>query len=268
MDHRINTGAGMEWIDEGTGPVILPLHGLFGDIHDWADFVEDFKRVGRILVPRLPVYTLPPQDANVTALVGWVHRFIEHHRLTAINLVGNSLGGLLALMYVRAYPERINTLTLTGSSGLRENAMAGNALRGRSSYRRDDYDLVRSIAEMTVYDPGKAPAQRVKDVFEVINDDAKVANIIGVVKSGMRMKMAQALPQIAHATCLIWGRDDTITPPDVAEEFHTLIPDSDLFWIDRCRHAPMAEHPREFNELLFAWYEKRRVIRGLSRSAG
>jgi 2-hydroxy-6-oxonona-2,4-dienedioate hydrolase len=45
----------------------------------------------------------------------------------------------------------------------------------------------------------------------------------------------------------------------VAEEFHKLLPDSELFWVDRCGHAPMMEHPEEFNRLLEAWLKKRQL---------
>ena len=57
-------------------------------------------------------------------------------------------------------------------------------------------------------------------------------------------------------TCLIWGRNDTITPPEVAEDFNKLIENSELFWIDKCGHAPMMEHPQEFNRILKEWLDK------------
>jgi len=55
---------------------------------------------------------------------------------------------------------------------------------------------------------------------------------------------------------LIWGAQDTITPPHVAEEFHTLIPQSELFWIDNCGHAAMMEHPDTFNGIVDRWLAK------------
>ena len=50
-----------------------------------------------------------------------------------------------------------------------------------------------------------------------------------------------------------------VTPPNVAEEFNELLPDSDLYWIDKCGHAAMMEHPDEFNEILNEWLEKRNI---------
>ena len=57
-------------------------------------------------------------------------------------------------------------------------------------------------------------------------------------------------------TCLIWGENDSVTPPDVAEEFHKLLPNSELYWLDKCGHAPMMERPNEFNILLEKWLKK------------
>jgi pimeloyl-ACP methyl ester carboxylesterase len=58
-------------------------------------------------------------------------------------------------------------------------------------------------------------------------------------------------------TCIIWGKNDTVTPPEVAKEFNDLLPDSELFWIDKCGHAAMMEHPDEFNNILHAWLKSR-----------
>ena len=65
--------------------------------------------------------------------------------------------------------------------------------------------------------------------------------------------MAKDLPNLNPPTCIIWGKNDIVTPPEVAEEFHDLLPNSDLFWIDKCGHAPMMEHPNEFNTILDNW---------------
>ena len=62
--------------------------------------------------------------------------------------------------------------------------------------------------------------------------------------------MSKEITQIQVPTLLIWGLNDTITPPYVAHEFNRLIPNSKLFFIDECCHAPMMEKPVEFNHIL------------------
>ena len=68
--------------------------------------------------------------------------------------------------------------------------------------------------------------------------------------------MAKDLPEMKQPTCLLWGENDNVTPPEVAEEFHKLLPNSELYWLDKCGHAPMMERPKQFNIYLEAWLKK------------
>ena len=60
-----------------------------------------------------------------------------------------------------------------------------------------------------------------------------------------------------HQPVLFGEKNDTVTPPEVADEFNTLLPDSNLYWIEKCGHAPMMEHPQEFNKILHHWLKTR-----------
>jgi pimeloyl-ACP methyl ester carboxylesterase len=71
--------------------------------------------------------------------------------------------------------------------------------------------------------------------------------------------MAKDLPNMPQPTCIIWGKQDNVTPPNVAEEFNEKLPNSDLFWIDKCGHAAMMEHPEQFNTILHDWLQKREL---------
>ena len=71
--------------------------------------------------------------------------------------------------------------------------------------------------------------------------------------------MAKDLPKMHQPTCIIWGRQDNVTPPNVAVEFHEKLPNSSLFWIDKCGHAAMMEHPDEFNQILFKWLQDKNI---------
>ena len=159
----------------------------------------------------------------------------------------------MALIYTREHPEMVNSLVLTASSGLYENAF------GSSFPRRDDKEFIREKVALTFYDPKHATDALVDECFELVNDRNRVLRILAIAKSAIRHNMANDLPKMNMPSCLIWGRNDTITPPEVADQFHEKLPDSDLYWIDKCGHAPMMEHPEEFNRLLDAWLEKRDI---------
>ena len=80
--------------------------------------------------------------------------------------------------------------------------------------------------------------------------------VLMMAKSAIRHNMKDDLPNITQKTCIIWGENDKVTPPEVGREFHQEIPNSDLFWIDKCGHAPMIEQPKKFNRILLDWLKK------------
>jgi len=90
----------------------------------------------------------------------------------------------------------------------------------------------------------------VDEVFEITKNRLKVIKIISLAKSAIRHNLGEELNQINQPTLLIWGKNDIVTPPFVAEEFKKLIPNSQLHFIDKCGHAPMMEVPAEFNIIL------------------
>jgi 2-hydroxy-6-oxonona-2,4-dienedioate hydrolase len=238
------------YMDVGDGPPLIFLHGLFGALSNFEGPIAHFSERFRVLMPMLPLYTLPMLNTNVPALADFLDRFIRHKGLSAVNLLGNSLGGHVALVYCTKHADTVRTLTLTGSSGLYENAFGG------SFPRREDKEYLRRKIALTFHDPRHATDELVEECHATVNDKAKLIRILSLAKSAIRHNMARELPNLKMPVCLVWGRQDTITPPHVAEEFHSLIPNSELFWIDECGHAAMMEHPDTFNAIVDKWLAK------------
>ena len=247
MEELIKREGGFEYVEQGEGPVILVLHGLFGALSNFQDVLQHFSSHYRVVIPMMPIYSLPVLDTNVKSLAKFIHKFIQFKGFEKVNLLGNSLGGHVALVYSVRHPEKVQTLTLTGSSGLYENTM------GQSYPRKGNIDYVRERVQYTFYDPNTATEELVQECYSIVNDRAKTLKILSLAKSAIRHNMAEDLPNIHIPTCLIWGKQDTITPPEVGEEFNKLMPNSDLFWIDQCGHAPMMEKPEEFNTIYESW---------------
>jgi pimeloyl-ACP methyl ester carboxylesterase len=186
----------------------------------------------------------------VGGLQKYLHKFMEARNYKEAHLLGNSLGGHVALLYVIKHPERVRSLILTGSSGLFENGM------GDSYPKRGDYEYIKKKTQITFYDPKTATKELVDEVYEIVNNRLKAVKIIALAKSAIRNNLGEELNQIKQPTLLIWGNNDTITPPFVAREFHKLIPNSELYFIDKCGHAPMMEVPEEFNQILHKFLTK------------
>lgn len=241
---------GYKYIDEGAGEVLLLLHGLFGALSNWEGVVNHFKANYRVVIPLLPIYDMPLKQAGLEGLQKFVEGFIALKEFDNMNLVGNSLGGHVALMYTLANPSKVNTLALTGSSGLFENSMGG------SFPKRGSYEYIKERVQYTFYDPNTATKELVDEVFETTKSIPKCLRIVAIAKSAQRHNMAKEILKIQQPTLLVWGLNDTITPPHVAHEFNKLIPNTQLNFIDKCCHAPMMEHPEKFNVILSEFLKK------------
>ena len=251
MGTEVKTEGKFSYVEAGNGPTLLILHGLFGALSNFKDVFNHFSSRYRVVIPMLPIYDLPLLNTNVKSLAKHLHLFIKFKGYTNVHLLGNSLGGHVALVYSSRHGDNVASLTLTGSSGLYENAFGG------SFPRREDYDFIKKKVAVTFYDPKHATDELVDECFQTVNDKNKLIRILSLAKSAIRHNMRKEIPKLKMPTCLIWGKNDIVTPPDVAEEFHELLPNSDLFWINECGHAPMMEHPQEFNKILDEWLSNR-----------
>ena len=225
-------------------PVILLLHGLFGALSNFRYLLDDFSTNYNVVVPMLPIYDLDVKKTGLGGLLSFTESFVQDLEYDSINILGNSLGGHIAQLYVLRHPDKINTMTLTGSSGLFESGM------GDGYPRRGDKDYIaRKVAE-TFYDPTVASEDLIEEVFETVNNREKALKIVITAKSALKHNISEELEKIVCPTLLVWGIQDSITPPFVGEKFHELIKNSTLKMIDRCGHAPMMEVPNEFNVIL------------------
>lgn len=251
MENELIKDGKFKYIEIGEGKPIIILHGLMGGLSNFEGVTSHFPPKGyKVLIPELPLYSMPMLKTTVKNFARYLKRFIDHKDLHDVILLGNSLGGHIGLLHTKMYPENIKALIITGSSGLYESAM------GDGYPKRGDYEFIKKKAQDVFYDPEVATKEIVDEVFATVNDRIKLVKTLAIAKSAIRHNMAQDLPKMKTPTCIIWGKNDSVTPPDVAELFDELLPNSDLFWIDKCGHAPMMEHPGEFNTILNAWLEK------------
>jgi len=252
MEENLITEGKFKYVEIGEGTAIIILHGLMGGLSNFHGVSDYFPKKGyKVLIPKLPIYEMPMMKTNVKQFAKFLKKFIEFKGLKDVILLGNSLGGHVGLLHTKLYPEMVKALVITGSSGLYESAM------GDGYPRRGDYEFIKEKAQNVFYDPAVATKEIVDEVFATVNDRSKIVKTLAIAKSAIRHNMAKDLPKMKTPTCIIWGENDGVTPPDVADLFHELLPDSDLFWMEKCGHAPMMEHPEEFNQILDAWLVKR-----------
>jgi 2-hydroxy-6-oxonona-2,4-dienedioate hydrolase len=250
MSYEIKQQDKYRFVEEGSGEPLMLLHGLFGALSNFTGLIEYFRHHNRVVVPMLPLFELDILHSTVGGLAKFVHKFIEARGYENVHLLGNSLGGHVALIHILKHPEKIKSLILTGSSGLFESGM------GDTYPKRGDYEYIKKKTELTFYDPRTASKELVDEVYSIVNNRLKAIKIISLAKSAIRNNLGEELNQVKQPTLLVWGNNDTITPPFVAREFNKLIPNSELYFIDKCGHAPMMEVPDEFNVILHKFLKK------------
>jgi pimeloyl-ACP methyl ester carboxylesterase len=243
MSHlEIVEESGFKYMETGgTGQPIVLLHGLLGALSNFEGIINHFSPTHNVVVPILPLFEISLRSLSVTKLVEYVEEFIEFKAYDKVHVLGNSLGGHIAQLYTLKHPDKVLSMTLTGSSGLFESAM------GTTFPKRGNYEYMKQKAESVFYDPAVATKELVDDVYTTVNDLKKARCVVAIAKSAVRHNLEDRLHHIKTPTLLIWGIQDSVTPIWVGEKFNEKIPNSELVKVDKCGHAPMMERPELFN---------------------
>lgn len=254
MNFYVREDGGFKYIDEGEGEVLLLLHGLFGALSNWDRVIQDFSKEYRVVIPLMPIYEMPIKEAGIEGLVTFIEKFVAYKGLSDLTVLGNSLGGHVGLVYTLENTANVKRIVLTGSSGLFENSMGG------SFPKRGSYEYIKERVEYTFYSPATATKELVDEVFDITKSIPMCMRIVAIAKSAQRHNLAKEISKITIPTLLVWGLNDTITPPMVGHEFNRLMPNSKLRFIDKCGHAPMMEHPEKFNNYLIQFLNETKTV--------
>lgn len=191
MEGKFKKEGKYSYFEAGEGTPIVVLHGLMGGLSNFSEVATYFSNNGyKVVIPELPLYSQNILKTNVKAFAKYVKDFINFKGFDRVILLGNSLGGHIALYHAKAYPEKVAGLVITGSSGLYESAM------GDSYPKRGDYDYIKKKAEAVFYDPAVATKEMVDEIFSIVNDRIKVIKTLTIAKSAIRHNMAKDLPKM------------------------------------------------------------------------
>lgn len=244
MSFRIIREGSYEYVEQGSGQPLVLLHGLFGALSNWEAVLHEFSRDYRVIIPLMPIYKKTKVSTTVDGLAGFVHEFLDYKGIGKSIVLGNSLGGHIALVFALNNPDRVMAMALTGSSGLFESGM------GSTFPRRGSYSYIKERVQFTFFDPATATDELIDEVFDIVNDNYKALRVLKIARAAQRQNLRDTIGNIHVPVLLVWGLNDNVTPPNVAHEFHKLLPNSELRFLDRCGHAAMMERPEAFNRVL------------------
>lgn len=264
MDIRDESGHDdpeFRWLERGAGEPIVLLHGLMGQMHHWDAVLEGLEGGYRPIALTLPIFHHDLREPSLDGLARHVLRFLDALDIPRTVIGGNSLGGHVALRLGLDHGERVSGLVLTGSSGLFERGFTSGVPH------RPDRGWVRRKMEEVFFDPGLVTEGWVEDVHRMVTTPASALRVLRFARDARRENLENRLGEIRVPTLLVWGMEDRITPPDVAERFRGLIPDAQLWHLARCGHAPMLERPEPFAEVVADWLEGTRAQRAVGQPA-
>ncbi|WP_205529733.1 alpha/beta fold hydrolase [Pedobacter chitinilyticus] len=220
---------------------VVLLHGLFGNLSNWRLLHKELSANYNVWTPELPLFN-HFLGGGLNKLADFLEDFLNTQQISNPILIGNSLGGHIALLYALKYPQKVTSLVLTGSSGLYENSFGGSFPRVK------DYQYIKQKVEDVFDRKEVVDEEMVNYVFDIVQQKTKALSVIMLARDAQKQNLKELLHFIQIPVLLIWGLQDVVTPPAVAEEFYEHLPNATLRFIDECGHAPMMEQPELFNE--------------------
>ncbi len=227
--------------DQGSGIPVVFLHGLVGLNEHWEDVVARARDRVRCVLFELPLLQLRGDHCSIHGATELTARFLREHFSEPVVLVGNSFGGHVAARLAIESPTLVRGLVLAGASGLIEKSMVADVqIRpSREWLRRKIGELFHDRTFMREADLDRA--------YRELSDRGGARAMVKLSRSARRDHLGDRMSEIRVPTLLIWGRQDIVTPPEAADGFRRLIPQSRLVWFDLCGHAPMIEKSEEFS---------------------
>jgi pimeloyl-ACP methyl ester carboxylesterase len=253
---------GVRWLERGEGEPVLLLHGLLGDMEQWATVLEAPSGDSRLIAPTLPLLDSLLEDVSVDGLVAWVVRLMDALGLGRAVVGGHALGGQVALTLALDHPDLVSGLVLTGSSGVFDRNAAGVL------HHRPTVTHIRAMMQELVYDPSLVTPEWVERIRRILSCRVLAERVARVAAAARQQDVAHRLDELHAPTLLVWGKQDRVTPRPVADAFHALIPDADLVLVPECGHAPMLERPDLFAGVLHEWLAESRSRRARGLAIG
>lgn len=265
-------GRPVRYLTAGTGPAVVLLHGLGESPADWAAVLAQLAPSRAVYAPALPGFDGrgDPADVSAESYARFVGRFLDALEVERAVLVGHSLGGLAALLFALAAPERVTTLGLVGSGGLgREVSPALAAISERVLgelgvvWSRTPVGAVQRVGAKALLlfgRPWLVPPGWLAEQYRLARrpgflDTALAALRDQVDRGGQRRVLLRRLDGLRVPALLVWGDQDRVVPVDHARRAAARLPDARVAVLPACGHLPHVEDPAAFGRALVAFLD-------------
>jgi 2-hydroxy-6-oxonona-2,4-dienedioate hydrolase len=243
-------GQRIHYIDAGTGPAVILLHGLGGSTLAWLPNIGPLAAKFRVVVPDQLGFgksDKPVIAYRIGTYVDFLEEFRKQLKIERVALVGNSMGGWIAAAYAVSYPDRVERIVLEDAAGF---APPPNFdMKTLYALNPSTRAGMKAVVAKVFYNPlfssdlvvDQALTQRLS-----AGDGYTINSLIESISRGEDF-LDGRIKSIKQPTLIIWGRQDGLTPISDGERFHREIPGSTLVVMEECGHVPNIEKAAEFN---------------------
>jgi pimeloyl-ACP methyl ester carboxylesterase len=258
--------------EKGSGPSVILLHGLGGSLEWWELNFHALSQKYRVIAFDFLGFghsAKPKIRFSLDVASDFMLSFLDVLALSRVSLIGNSMGGLIALHTASKIPERIDKLILVDNAGF--GSRLSLVLRLASVYPIGEFALAtrnhftaRMFLSHLFYDSRKLPARFVDCVLRIFDLPRTAEAFLEVLRFGVNLKglrdniwvsIVEKAPSLPHKTLIIWGAEDKITPLSQACTGKNLIKNSKLLVFEKCGHLPQMEWADNFNRSVVNFLE-------------
>jgi len=239
----------------GEGPALLVLHGWGGSSDSWVALQKIISEEGfKVIVPDFPGFgksVTPPDVWSVGDYMDFILKFLEILQLDNFFLLGHSFGGRVAIKFATRYPEKLKSLILCDSAGI----------RGKPSAKARIIFLMAVIGN-AVFSPKimarfKDSARNVFYAFIRKRDYAKANGVMKeTIKKVLGEDLLDDLSKIKTSTLIIWGENDKMVPVKYARVFREKIENAKLEIMPKVGHSPHIERPEKLAEIILKFLKQ------------
>ncbi|HXG94291.1 MAG TPA: alpha/beta hydrolase [Blastocatellia bacterium] len=244
-------GARIHYVEAGSGPVVILVHGLGADVSSWAMTIGPLSKKYRVIALDQIGFgksDKPMLNYRVGTLVDFLDGFYKEMKIDRASLVGNSLGGWTVAAFALAHPEKVDRLVMVDAAGFKiaEGFDPRIAVWLNPATLADTKQILSLIFYNKQIFVNDATAAMMLTRRVQTNDGYTIQRFIDSIMRGEDV-LDDRLSAIKQPTLIVWGREDGLTPIAMGERFKKEIPGSQLLVFDKCGHVPQIEKAADFN---------------------
>lgn len=260
-------GYSIRYVDKGKGSLLLLIHGFGGSLEWWKYNIETLSKNNRVIAFDFLGFgysSKPKIDYNIHLISSFMRSFLDTLQIPSASLVGNSLGGLIALQTALKISQRIDKLVLVDSAGFGPHLSIYLRLGslfplGELFLSMRSFHSAKLFLSSMFYDHQKVPTELIPGVLEMFNQPRTKETCLQVLRYGVNLQgvkekiwspILEKLPSLPHPTLIVWGIEDQVIPVSHAYLGERLIQNSKLHLFEKCGHLPQVEWPHKFNRVV------------------